>query len=305
MPGLGTFEPVATEKRERQRANRELRRQQEEKADRHEQVRQYGFTAAIVAIAVIAGLGLLYLATRGGDDSESEEAAEAAAEATDDGAEDTTATTEAEVDVPVSAVEVPEPGGTIEGETECPAEDGSAERITSFAEAPPICIDTGADYSAEVQTTLGAFTVDLDAEVAPNTVNNFVVLARYHYYDGTPFHRIIPGFVIQGGDAVGPVLGQGNPGYLIEEEPPTPAEGEAAYEIGSFAMAKGPGPQATGAQFFVVTGDDGVNLPPEYSLFGTVTDGMDVVTSIESIPTTPDDYPTEPIYIESITVTEN
>ncbi len=294
---------MATDKRERQRANRELKKQLEDKAERQEQVRQYGLTAAIVAIAVIAGLGLLYVATRGGDDEASE--TETAAEATDDGSEDTTATTEPEIEVPQSAVEVPEPGGTIDGETECPPADGSAERITTFAQAPPMCIDPGSTYTAEVTTNLGTFTVDLDTEAAPTTVNNFVVLARYHYYEGSPFHRIIPGFVIQGGDAVGPVLGQGNPGYLIEEEPPTPAEGEPAYEIGSFAMAKGPGPQATGAQFFVVTGDDGVNLPPEYSLFGTVTDGLDVVTDIESIPTTPDDYPTEPIYIESITITES
>lgn len=294
---------MATDKRERQRANRELKRQLEEKAERQEQVRQYGFTAVIVAIAVIAGLGLLYLATRGSDEETSE--TETAADSTDEGSEDTTASTEPEVEVPQSAVEVPEPGGTIEGETECPPADGSAERITTFAQAPPMCIDTNADYTADITTTLGTFTVDLDVQAAPNTVNNFVVLARYGYYEGTPFHRIIPGFVIQGGDAVGPVLGQGNPGYLIEEEPPTPAEGEPAYEIGSFAMAKGPGPKATGAQFFVVTGDSGVNLPPEYSLFGTVTEGLDVVTSIESIPTTPDDYPTEPIYIESVTITES
>ncbi len=294
---------MATDKRERQRANRELKKQLEGKAERQEQVRQYGFTAAIVAIAVIAGLGLLFVATRGGDDDAAE--TETAAETTDDGSENTTATTEPEIEVPQSAVEVPEPGGAIDGETECPPADGSAERITAFAQAPPMCIDPGRTYTAEITTNLGAFTVGLDAEAAPNTVNNFVVLARYHYYEGTPFHRIIPGFVIQGGDAVGPVLGQGNPGYLIEEEPPTPAEGEAAYEIGSLAMAKGPGPQATGAQFFVVTGDDGVNLPPEYSLFGTVTEGLDVVTDIESIPTTPDDYPTEPIYIESVTISES
>ncbi len=133
--------------------------------------------------------------------------------------------------------------------------------------------------------------------------------SRYHYYDGTPFHRIIPGFVIQGGDgdASAPSPGFGNPGYVIDEEPPPePAEGETAYDIGSFAMAKGAGSTATGAQFFVVTGEDGAALPPEYSLFGQITDGMDVVTAIESIPTTPSpqDAPTEEIYIESVTITE-
>lgn len=267
--------------------------------EKQERRRQVGFTAAIIAIAVLAGLGLLYVATRGGDEDEvtADDAAEEAV------VDETTSTTAG----PVSAVSVPAPGGTIEGPTECPAADGSSERITFFAEPPPMCIDTAASYTATIATNAGDITVELDPTVAPETVNNFVVLSRYHYYDGTPFHRIIPGFVIQGGDATGPSPGLGNPGYLIAEEPPpAPAEGETAYEVGSFAMAKGAGASATGAQFFIVTGPSGESLPPEYSLFGQVTDGMDVVTAIESIPTTgsPQDAPTEEIYIDSVTITE-
>ena len=291
---------VATDKRERQRANRALRQELETKDEKREQRRQFGFTSAIVAVAVLAGLGLLYFATRGGDD-------ETVAADDVEQADDTTVTQPVdEPEIALPAVEVPEPGGTISGETECPAADGSSERITIFAAPPPMCIDADATYTADFVTTLGNFSVDLDAVLAPSTVNNFVVLARYHYYDGVPFHRIIPGFVIQGGDAIGPILGQGNPGYLIAEEtPPAPAEGETAYQIGSFAMAKGPGPNATGAQFFVVTGENGASLPPEYSLFGQVGDGMDVITSIEALPTTGDNYPTEEIYIESVTITES
>lgn len=294
------YTTVATERRERQRANRALKQEIEEKVEKQERRRQVGFTAGIMAIAVLAGLGLLYVATRGGDDEEvaTDEAT------TEEVAEETTTST---VTGPVSAVSVPAPGGTIDGPTECPAADGSSERITTFAEAPPMCIDTAASYTATIATTAGDFTVELDAAAAPETVNNFVVLSRYHYYDGTPFHRIIPGFVIQGGDATGPTPGLGNPGYLIAEEPPPePAEGETAYEVGSFAMAKGAGPNATGAQFFVVTGPSGEALPPEYSLFGQVTDGLDVVTAIEAIPTTgsPQDAPTEEIYINSVTITE-
>ncbi len=291
---------MATERRERQRANRALKQEIEEKVEKQERRRQVGFTAAIIAIAVLAGLGLLYVATRGGDDEVATE--DPAAE---DEAQETTTTTAAG---PVSAVSVPAPGGTIEGPTECPAADGSSERITTFAEAPPMCIDTAASYTAVLSTTAGDITVELDAAAAPETVNNFVVLSRYHYYEGTPFHRIIPGFVIQGGDATGPSPGLGNPGYLIAEEPPpAPADDETAYEVGSFAMAKGTGPNATGAQFFVVTGPSGEALPPEYSLFGEVTEGMDVVTAIESIPTTgsPQDAPTEEIYINSVTITES
>ncbi len=292
------YTSVATERRERQRANRALKQEIEEKVEKKERRRQVGFTAGIFAIAVMAGLGLLYVATSGGDD---EVASDDAAE--QEVVEETTTT----VAGPVSAISVPAPGGTIDGPTECPAADGSSDRITTFSEAPPMCIDTAASYTATLATTAGDITVELDAAAAPETVNNFVVLSRYHYYDGTPFHRIIPGFVIQGGDATGPSPGLGNPGYLIAEEPPAePGGDETAYEIGSFAMAKSAGPNATGAQFFIVTGPAGEALPPEYSLFGQVTNGMDVVTAIESIPTTgsPQDAPTEEIYINSVTITE-
>jgi cyclophilin family peptidyl-prolyl cis-trans isomerase len=288
---------VATERRERQRANRALKQKQEQTVEKQERRRQTAFTFSIIAIAVIAGLGLLYLATRSGDD-------EVAAE-DDAGLTATSLTTSTTVaEVAQVAVSVPEPGMTLGGATVCPEADGSSERVTMFSEAPPMCIDETGTYTATFSTNLGDFTAELDAATAPSTVNNFVVLARYHYYENVPFHRIIPGFVVQGGDAVGPILGQGNPGYLIAEEPPQPAEGELAYEVGSLAMAKSAGPNATGAQFFIVTGDQGTQLPPEYSLFGKVTEGMDVVMAIEALPTDARDYPTEEIYINSVTITE-
>lgn len=284
---------MATDKRERQRANRALKQEQEEKSDKKEQVRQRGFTIALAVIGVAAVLGLLWFATRG-DDSSTDTADAAAAS--------TTSTTAFE-----AAVVVPAPGGTIEGTTECPAADGSSERITQFAEAPPMCIDASKSYTALMSTNMGDITIELDAVKAPNTVNNFVTLARYHYYDGTPFHRIVSDFVIQGGDAVGPRLGVGNPGYLIDEE--APEEGE--YEIGSLAMAKGQGDTSTGSQFFIITGENGASLPAQYSLFGKVSEGLDVVEAIEAIPTivapgsNEPSFPTEEIYVESVTITES
>jgi len=131
-------------------------------------------------------------------------------------------------------------------------------------------------------------------------VNNFVVLARYGYYDGAPFHRIIPGFVIQGGDAVGSPLGTGDPGYSVADE--LPEEGE--YIVGSVAMANS-GPDTNGSQFFVITGDNGVGLPPLYSLFATVTEGLDVVLEIEGTETTFGDAPVDNIIINSVTITES
>lgn len=199
-----------------------------------------------------------------------------------------------------SSVSAPEPGAAIDGDTECPAKDGSSERVTSFTGEPPRCIDETATYSAQIVTNLGTIEMDLDAERAPNIVNNFVVLARYHYYDGAPFHRIIPGFVIQGGDAVGSPLGTGDPGYSIAAE--LPQEGD--YHIGSVAMANS-GADANGSQFFVITGEQGIALPPLYSLFGEVTSGLDVVAALENIPTAAGDAPSEPAIIESVTITES
>jgi cyclophilin family peptidyl-prolyl cis-trans isomerase len=138
--------------------------------------------------------------------------------------------------------------------------------------------------------------IALDAIAAPKTVNNFVFLARYHYYDGIVFHRIIPGFVLQGGDPDG--TGAGGPGYRIEDE--LPAAGR--YQIGSLAMANA-GPNTNGSQFFVISGPDGARLPPQYSLFGSVISGGEVVTAIDAIGTS-SGKPKESVTIESVTITE-
>ena len=107
-------------------------------------------------------------------------------------------------------------------------------------------------------------------------MNNFVFLARYHYFDGIVFHRIIPGFVLQGGDPQG--TGTGGPGYRFEDELPKPGR----YELGSLAMANA-GPNTNGSQFFVISGPDGMRLPPLYSLFGQVVSGLEVVAAIDAL----------------------
>jgi cyclophilin family peptidyl-prolyl cis-trans isomerase len=280
---------VGSERRARQKANRAKKLEEVQKVEQRDQRRQY----AIIGVLIAAGIaGAVYLLSLGGDDNV--EAVDASTTSV------TLQTTTTAPELVPAAVSAPEPGGTIDGTAECPAADGSSERITSFSEEPPLCIDETATYTAEIDTSAGLMTVELDAAKAPNTVNNFVFLSRYHYYDGTAFHRIIPGFVVQGGDATGDPLGTGNPGYTIEEEPP--AEGE--YVVGSLAMAKSQGPKATGAQFFIITGPQGEALPPEYSLFGDVVDGLDVALDIELIPTNQLDQPIEEIYINSITITE-
>jgi cyclophilin family peptidyl-prolyl cis-trans isomerase len=161
-----------------------------------------------------------------------------------------------------------------------------------------MCIDPAKRYTAEVATSLGSMTVALDAAAAPQTVNNFVFLARYHYYEGVVFHRIIKGFMCQGGDPTG--TGRGGPGYRFGDELPAPGR----YEVGSLAMANA-GPNTNGSQFFIVSGPSGVRLPPQYSLFGKVVKGLDVVTAMEAVDTDRSDRPKAEVVIQSVTISES
>ncbi len=179
----------------------------------------------------------------------------------------------------------------------CPNPDGSSRKQQSFDGPPPMCIDVSRRYSATMATDKGTMVVALDPVAAPATVNNFVFLARYHYYEGVVFHRVIPGFVLQGGDPTG--TGQGGPGYRFADE--LPAAGR--YEVGSLAMANA-GPGTNGSQFFVISGPQGVRLPPQYSLFGKVVSGLDVVAAIDRLGSS-SGKPKETVTIESVTVTES
>ncbi len=181
---------------------------------------------------------------------------------------------------------------------ECPAADGSSPKTQKFSEPPPMCIDPTKNYMATMVTNKGTMTIALDPVNAPKTVNNFVFLARYHYYDGVTFHRIIPGFVIQGGDPQG--TGMGGPGYKFEDELPKAGR----YEIGYLAMANA-GPNTNGSQFFIICGMSGMQLPPQYSLFGKVVDGLDVVLELERVGSPGAGVPKERVYMESVTIAES
>lgn len=142
---------------------------------------------------------------------------------------------------------------------------------------------------------MGELVIALDAVKAPKTVNSFVFLALNHYYDGIIFHRIIKGFVCQGGDPTG--TGRGGPGYQYEDELPKAGQ----YEIGSLAMANA-GPNTNGSQFFLISGQNGVSLPPNYALFGQVVKGLDVVDAMQKVPTNREDRPLQDVVIESVTI---
>ncbi len=162
---------------------------------------------------------------------------------------------------------------------------------------PEMVIDTAKRYTATMSTSMGDLVIALDAIQAPKTVNNFVFLAREGYYDGVIFHRIISGFMCQGGDPTG--TGRGGPGYKFADELPKPRQ----YEIGSLAMANA-GPNTNGSQFFIVSGPSGVGLPPSYSLFGKVVKGLEVVAEMERVETDRSDKPLKDLTINSIEITE-
>jgi cyclophilin family peptidyl-prolyl cis-trans isomerase len=186
------------------------------------------------------------------------------------------------------------PEGCENVEAPAPKEDGALE-------APTEKLDKSKTYIATVATTCGDFQITLDAKRAPITGGSFKYLADQKFYDGLTWHRIVPDFVIQGGDPLG--SGTGGAGYSVEEAPPS----DLKYTPGIVAMAKtGEEPAGTsGSQFFVVTGEGAASLTPDYALVGEVTEGMDVVDKIGAIQADQaTGMPAAQVIIKSITVEE-
>ena len=264
---------MPTDKRQRKRDGRLARIEAERAAAKAAARRRRVITAVIATVAVFAAL--LLISRTGGDDDEGTAADDA-----------TTTTSEAGA-----------PAAASYGDTPCaPVTAPPAEPVRSFSSPFRDCLVEGVDYAATLTTEDGAFTIDLLEDEAPATVNNFVNLARSGFYDGSTFHRVLEDFVIQGGDPVGQPAGTGGPGYAVADELPEAGE----YQVGSVAMANS-GPDTQGSQFFVITGDQGVALQPQYTLFGTVTEGMEVVMTIEGKPGEP---PEDPVVLTSVEVVE-
>ncbi len=163
-----------------------------------------------------------------------------------------------------------------------------------FDSAPDLTIDLDGAYTATLHTTLGDISLEFLPAEAPLAVNNFLFLAGQGYYDEVIFHRVISGFMLQCGDPTG--TGSGGPGYSFRDE----LEGSGKYERGTLAMANA-GSNTNGSQFFIMHKDYG--LPHNYTIFGKVTDGMDVVDAIAALETDPSDRPTDTPSIKSITLT--
>ena len=158
-------------------------------------------------------------------------------------------------------------------------------------------LDATKTYDVVVQTNCGSFTIELAVKTSPATTASFASLVQKHYFDGTVFHRIVPGFVIQGGDPTG--SGTSGPGYSTVDAPPASAK----YTLGVVAMAKtgAEAPGTSGSQFFVVTADD-AQLPPDYAILGKVTDGLDVVKRIGRLGDPSTEQPTRVVEIQKATL---
>ncbi|HLI72466.1 MAG TPA: peptidylprolyl isomerase [Acidimicrobiales bacterium] len=157
----------------------------------------------------------------------------------------------------------------------CPADPKTPLHKTSYSSAPAQTVKTNKLYDVNITTDVGTITAALDPSIAPKTVNSFVFLARHHYFDCVIFHRVIQGFVIQGGDPTG--TGTGGPGYQFADELPKKATPQ--YPLASMAMANS-GKNTNGSQFFIIIGSSGEQLAASYSLFGQVTSGFDAVAQI-------------------------
>jgi cyclophilin family peptidyl-prolyl cis-trans isomerase len=213
---------------------------------------------ALIAVGVVGAI----LISRGGGDSDSDSTSAATTASGADGCKE---------------VEAPEPKNVS-------------------LKAPKQTVKPGEEITAVVETSCGSFEIELDTKQAPKTTNSFAYLAEEGFYDDLSFHRIVPEFVIQGGDPLG--TGTGGPGYSVVEKPPA----NLAYTKGIVAMAKSSAepPGTSGSQFYVVTGAD-AGLPPEYALVGKVNEGLDVVEKIGKLGG-PDEKPKQTVLIEKITI---
>ena len=246
---------MGTEKRERQKAGRQARREAEEKAAKRKRGVRRGITIAI-AVAVVVGVSLLLFK----------------------GSSKSTATSTTTTTAPaVSAAQ--QTADAVSKAAGCPSNPKTELSNPQFP-APPVTIDPNKTYTATIKTDVGTIVATLDAKTSTVATNSFVFLADKGYYRCVTFHRVIPQFVIQGGDPTG--TGSGGPGYTVQGA--VPATATPQYPLGTLAMAKTSTASAgtSSNQFFIISGAQGEALPPDYALFGQVVSGENVVQKINA-----------------------
>lgn len=258
------------DKRARKRDNKQMARAEREAAAKRAKQKSGLIRGGIVGAVIIGGIALIL--TLGGKDPKKATSTTKPA-----------ATTTSTLAMPAGCVKTKPPAAAPK----------------TYTAAPAMTIDKTKTYTATMTTSCGTITIGLDAANAPVATNNFVFLARAHFYDGLTWHRVVKDFVIQSGDPKGD--GSGGPGYTVKGEPP-----KDGYQLGSLAAAKGSAdPDGTmGSQFFIVTGKNGASLPSQYARFGKVTKGLDVAQKLESL-SVGDGPPSQPLYIFKVTISES
>ncbi|MEY5152991.1 MAG: hypothetical protein RLZZ551_1540 [Actinomycetota bacterium] len=288
---------MGTEKRERQKLNRqqrltELAAQQRRSKTKKRSLQVVGLVALVLLVVLIFNV-------TSGNDTSSVASTDTVLDTTSDTAVDTpTDSTTPAATTPV----VTAPGATLTGDTKCPVTDGSQARVTKFEKAPPMCIDAAKKYTATFDTTEGTIVVALDTAKTPQTVNNFVTLARYKYYDGTVVFRTDTSIdIIQGGG----LTNTDDPGYTIADE-----GSGYKYVEGDLAMARTGEPNSAGGQWFFVAGPKASALDGQgtYVNFAKVTSGLDVVKNILALSSGSGalgGVPSRNVIINSVTITES
>jgi cyclophilin family peptidyl-prolyl cis-trans isomerase len=258
---------VPSDKRQRQRENTRARQQAVAAAQQQAKRRRTFLFGGVIVVLFAAAI--IYAISQGGDDEK----------------------TNVDANATTTTLKV--------NKVACAPKEGTVERTTTFSGPPKMCIDKDKSYTALVTTDVGDVEIKLFPKTAPETVNNFVFLARNKFYEGVTFHRVLKGFMIQGGDPEG--TGSGGPGYTIPDE----FSSAHKFKVGDVAMAKTAAPDSGGSQFFVVIGPQGEALPPQYSYFGHVTKGLEVVQAIEADGADSDPTPPAVVHkIMSVTITE-
>ncbi|MCX7620786.1 MAG: peptidylprolyl isomerase [Acidimicrobiales bacterium] len=281
--------PPKSSQRRREQARRQAQEMRRAEAARRARRNQRLVLIMAILVLTLFGGGMVSAARR------SNERAGASTTST----VTTLSTTTTTVGTPVSVPRIPA-GGSIDGPTPCPAEDGSSPRITRFSSAPPMCIDPDYTYNARIKTSVGDIVYLINPEVHAQTVNNFVVLARYHFYDGLPLTSIDPTkrFVILPGFAESP--GASDPGYTI------PPEGqEQVVLVGSLVVYPDGSGQNGGALQVPLSEEGAAGLPRGTTVFGVMLDGLETLQRIRKGGTPQTGQPTEVITIESISVEQS
>ncbi len=302
---------MPTDKRQRQRANAQAKAAATRAAAKRRANRRRAVAGGL-AVVVIVGLVAFLIGTSTGGSKKS-----ASSTST------TTASTAAAASGPPKAPPVTG-GQTLSGATPCPT--AASPRVSKFSQPPPMCIDPSKNYTATFTTSEGNIVVALDTSSVPQTVNNFVVLSEYHYYDGSSFDRIDQSIdIIQGGSPTTQDITDPGPGYTIKDEPASKFKTDSSgnltgpynnYTAGDLVMARGSSANSASAQYFFVTGPkaSALNSQGTYVVFGHVTTGLSTLQNIEQNMYTPcpsgdqsclGGAPSRVVLVKSITIAES